>query len=184
MKTKLALSLLLVVLIFAYLSGVFGAALPSSHLVKSDALAQQHQAELKNNRYYIVIDYTKNIVSKRLWVWDRQTKKVVLNCRVSHALKTGLFYATTFSNEVGSELSCTGAFVTLGSYKSSFGKGIYQIGMRIKGLEKGKNDNVLQRNIVFHSGKGLYSEGCFMTTPKNNKKIIDITKNGCLVYVY
>lgn len=157
---------------------------PQNYVAICNDLATEHKAEVTNKRYFIIIDYTKNVFSKRLWIWDRETKRVVLNCRVSHALKSGLLNASKFSNEISSELSCTGAFVTLGSYKSSFGEGIYQIGMRIKGLEKGKNDNVLRRNIVFHSGNGLHSEGCFMTSAKNNKKIIDLTQNGCFLYVH
>ncbi len=134
-------------------------------------------------KYIIIIDYNKSFLKRRLWVIEKATKEVVINCHVSHAKNSGGLWATEFSNMEGSEKSCAGVFKTLNSYKSSFGKGKYQIGMRIEGLDKQLNSNALKRNIVFHCGYTAWSRGCFVTTPKNNKKIIELTKEGNLVYV-
>jgi len=142
-----------------------------------------HSKQFNKPKYAIVIDYSKPFFKKRLWVVDINSKETILNSHVSHAKNSGWFWATEFSNVVGSEYSSKGTFKTLNSYESKHGKGIYKIGMRIKGLNKGVNDNVLKRNIVFHTSYGFWSAGCFMTAPKTNKKIIDLTKNGHILIV-
>ena len=154
----------------------------------NESLLQKHiklqHSSFKNTRYSILIDYTKPILKKRLWVIDNENQHIVMNTHVSHAYNSGLIYPSKFSNKKGSNLSSIGVFKTKNSYKSNFGNDDEQIGMRIEGLDKGKNDNVLDRNIVFHCNYLFWSKGCFMTLPWINKKIIDLTKNGSLVYVY
>lgn len=145
---------------------------------------EKHKEDFKLAKYAIIIDYSKPIYKKRLWIIEITTEKVVGNYHVSHALKSGLFYATKFSNEVGSKLSCKGTFKTSNIYESKYGKGKYKIGMRITGLDENINDHAFERNIVFHSSYGFWSSGCFMTPPKINKKIIDLTKDGSLLIVF
>lgn len=137
-----------------------------------------------SDKYTIVIDYDKFILRKRLWIIENKTNKIVLNSHVSHAQKSGYLFVNSISNVEGSNKSSIGVFKTLGRYESKHGKGEYKIGMQIKGLEKGKNDNVTKRAITFHTSYGLWSDGCFMTFPKTNKKIIDLTENGTLLYVH
>jgi hypothetical protein len=58
--------------------------------------------------------------------------------------------------------------------------------MQLKGLNEGVNDNATRREIIFHSTncmKLLWSHGCFATPEETNRKIINLTKNGCLVVV-
>jgi len=131
--------------------------------------------------YVIVIDYRKSILSKRLYLLDMNSKNIVLSSSVSHAWKSGGLYATKFSNRIGTNISCRGNFLT-GS--SRYGK--YGYRMAVKGLDRGVNDNALERAILFHSTKQMktkWSWGCFATPEKINKKIIDKTKNGVLVCV-
>ena len=78
-------------------------------------------------------------------------------------------------------MSSAGCFSTAGT---RFGK--YGYSMVIRGLDRGVNNNVEARRIIFHSSKKmktLWSLGCFATPEETNKKIIDLTKNGCLVCV-
>jgi hypothetical protein len=106
---------------------------------------------------------------------------VVLSSNVSHAWNTGAMYARKFSNELGSNTSCKGNFLTRGT---KYGK--YGYSMVIKGLDQGINDKALSRAIIFHSDakmKTKWSWGCFATPEKINKQIIDLTKNGVLVCV-
>lgn len=157
---------------------------PSNELLeKLSELKKEYSNQNLNKDYSILIDYNKPIFKKRLWVIDNKTKEVVLNTFVSQAKNSGLIFASDFSNIPQSKKSSIGVFKTLGSYESNYGKGEYKLGMRLKGLQKGINDKVFERNIVFHPSYGLWSEGCFMTSPKTNKKIIDLTKNGSLLYV-
>lgn len=132
--------------------------------------------------YVILIDYSRKISEERLWVIRMSDGKVVIKCRVAHAFLSGRELPTSFSNKVGTKKSCVGAFITLNSYWGRWG-----YSMKVRGLEPGINDNAFVRSIVFHSDivqKTTWSEGCFATPHETNKSIIDLTKGGCLVYVY
>lgn len=132
--------------------------------------------------YVVYIDYRQSIDEDRLYLVDMNSKKVILKTKVSHAYNSGKKYPTKFSNKIGTKKSCVGAFLTLNSY---YGKWGYS--MKIKGLDYGINDNAYVRAIVFHSNivqRTTWSEGCFATPDLINKRLIDLVKDGCLVYVY
>jgi len=134
--------------------------------------------KIKKKDFVVIIDYRKNILSKRLYLLDIKNNEVILSCRVSHAKKSGLFYAKKFSNEPNSEKSSVGAFITKYSRP---GKNGYS--MVISGLDRDNNDNVEKRVIIFHPTRIPWSKGCFATYKTNNKIIIDHIKDGRLVYV-
>jgi len=148
-----------------------------------EAELTKFKSEFDNPKYVIVVDYSKPIFRKRLWVLNLKTKDIALNTHISHAWNSGFFKAEKFSNVIGSNISSKGTFKTLNSYESNYGSGDYKIGMKIKGLEIGKNDNSLKRAIVFHSSWGFWSSGCFMSLPWINKEIIDLTKGGTILIV-
>jgi hypothetical protein len=158
---------------------------PNDDMVKLvEGEIQKHKDIFGHPAYAILIDYHKPVFSKRLWVIELKNQKAILNAHVSHAWKSGIVYVRKFSNKPGSELSCKGTFLTLDSYRSSMGSGKFKVGMRIRGLEPGVNDNAYDRRIVFHPFiLPFWSRGCFMTFPRVNKKIIDITANGSIVIV-
>jgi hypothetical protein len=136
--------------------------------------------KIQNDRYCILIDYSKHIFQKRLWVFDMEQNTTVVHCHVSHALRSGIFFAEDLSNAQGSLKTPKGAFATGKTYHGKFG-----YSMRLYGLEDGINSNSFIRYITFHPVKNsIWSEGCFMTSEESSKKIIDLTKNGCFMYVY
>jgi hypothetical protein len=141
-----------------------------------------NQYEVPRKDFVIVIDYTKNIFSERLYVLDMKSGKSVISSKVSHAFNSGELYATDFSNEPGTNKSCRGNFQTLHTQMGpQFG-----FGMQLKGLDKGINDRARERAIIFHSSKHMlsaWSYGCFATDEETNRKIIELTKGGCLVAV-
>lgn len=131
--------------------------------------------------YVIIIDYTKSILDERLYVIEMKSRNVVIKSKVSHAFKSGILYARDFSNVRGTNKSSKGNFLTNDIIYSKFGKS-----MIIIGLDKGINNNVKDREIIFHSDKKMstpWSLGCFATPEDINKQIIDLTHNGCLVSV-
>ena len=145
------------------------------------AKAAQAKYHTARKDYVIVVDYTKNILSERLYVLDMKTGNIVIRSTVAHAWKSGVLYPNIFSNKDGTNMSSAGCFSTAGT---RFGK--YGYSMVIRGLDRGVNNNVEARRIIFHSSKKmktLWSLGCFATPEETNKKIIDLTKNGCLVCV-
>lgn len=131
--------------------------------------------------YVIVIDYKKSILSERLYVIDVKTNEVVIKSKVSHAFNSGLFYPTDFSNVPGTNKSCYGSFFTGSTVYGKFGYSMW-----VHGQDRGINNNACSRAIIFHPDtkmKTIWSAGCFATSEETNKKIIDLTKNGCLVIV-
>lgn len=144
-----------------------------------DSMVKKYNPKRKD--YVILIDYNKNIFTERLFVYDIKTKKQVIISKVSHAFNSGLLFPTNFSNIAGTDKTCIGVFQT---EKTKFGRFGYS--MIIEGLDYGINNNAKKRSIIFHSNKlmkTIWSKGCFATDEKTNKKIIDLTHNGCLVIV-
>lgn len=187
-----AIKILLFPFFLLLVGNLFGYPLPRLSIDNQTDFYSQSEELIKKYRpkrtdRVIVIDYRKNILVNRLYVLDMKKREIILESRVSHAKKSGFFIPEKFSNVSGSYLSCKGVFVTAETYHGKLG-----YSMRIKGLEVGENNNAYQRAIIFHSTefvingikiKTLWSKGCFSTPPEFNKKIIDLTKNGCLVYV-
>jgi hypothetical protein len=129
--------------------------------------------------YVIVVDYTKNIFSTRLFVLDMKNSSIVIESTVAHAWNSGVLYPSELSNQLGSNKSSGGCYITAGTKYGKFG-----YSMIIKGLDKGVNNNAQARAVIFHSTQKMstpWSNGCFATPDKINKQIIDLTKNGCLV---
>lgn len=145
------------------------------------AIAVQKQYKVSNYKYVVMIDYSKSIDEERLYVVNTKTKKIECTSLVSHGVNSGKKYAVDFSNVEGSYKSSLGAYLTEQTYNGYFGYSLI-----VKGLDK-TNSNAKKRKIIFHSTKKMktkWSWGCFSLPEKNNKKIIDLIRNGCLVYAY
>lgn len=141
----------------------------------------QKQYNPPNKNYVVFIDYSKPISEKRLCVIDMNTSETILTAKVAHGINSGKEYATEFSNTDKSLKSSLGVYVTQETYYGHFG-----YSLRINGLDK-TNSNARQRHIIFHSNTKMstkWSWGCFSTDEKTNTKLINLIKNGCLVYVY
>jgi hypothetical protein len=104
-----------------------------------------------------------------------------MDSRVSHARKSGILFATRFSNKPGSNLSSLGSYLTArNTYEGNFGHS-----MRVRGLDPGINDNAWRRDIIFHPDLGMsHSLGCFMLPDKRSRRIIDTIVGGSFVYVH
>lgn len=172
MKTILTLSII----------SIFGLSfiLPFNKKTEYFELANQKIQKYNPPRkdYVIIIDYRKNLLSNRMFVLDMKSNKVVVESRVTHALNSGKLYATDFSNTPNSKKSCVGALLT-----ENPRMGRYGYSMVVKGLDQGLNDNIKKRVIIFHPTRAPWSEGCFAASRETIKKVIDLTHDGCLVYV-
>jgi L,D-transpeptidase catalytic domain len=152
----------------------------------ADIIQLAHKMQVKykvpNKKYVTIIDYRKSILSTRLYLVDMEKNQIVIRSTVAHAFKSGLLFASKFSNDFNSDISSIGAFETKGTYFGDYG-----YSLKINGLDKGINSNALARKIIFHSTKnmhGIYSFGCFATPVAINQQLIDKIKGGTLVYVY
>lgn len=155
------------------------------------AYLKARQEGLDKKQLLTVVDYSKPSTERRLWVIDLKNAKVLFNTWVSHGKNSGTLNSTSFSNEMHSLKSSIGVFLTRDTYFG--GKGY---SLRIQGLEKGINDNVLRRDIIFHGawyaspnvakqyGMLGRSWGCLAVNEDTIKPLVDTIKNDTLVVAY
>lgn len=146
---------------------------------------------ITNDKVLTIIDYSKPSTQKRLYVLDMESGEVVFNTLVAHGRNSGLEYATDFSNEESSYKTSIGFYITMNTY---YGDNGYS--MKLKGCEKGFNDNAYNRAIVFHGADYVSNDfirsngylgrsfGCPAVSVAENKKIIDRIKNGTCLFLY
>jgi hypothetical protein len=146
---------------------------------------------LVKNNLLTIIDYTKPSNEKRLWVIDMKNDRLLFNTLVAHGKYSGDRYAKHFSNTPNSFASSIGVFVTEDSYRGKHG-----YSLRLKGLEKGVNNNALKRTIVMHKawyanpsfakkhGRLGRSWGCFALPEAVSHEVIDDIKDGSVVFAY
>jgi hypothetical protein len=167
----------LIVILFAFLSiGV-----NTNSGIVDKAIAIQKQYKVPNDKYVVMVDFSKSILEERLYVVNTKTAQIEMTSIVSHAWNSGSIYASNFSNVNKSKKSSLGAYLTEDTYYGRFGYSLV-----LKGLDK-TNSNAKKRKIIFHSSKIMktkWSEGCFSLPEKNTRKVIDMIKGGCLVYAY
>ncbi|WP_338876412.1 murein L,D-transpeptidase catalytic domain family protein [Spirosoma sp. SC4-14] len=147
------------------------------------------------------IDTTKSILSivdlsqpsnkKRLYVVDLANRKLLFNTYVAHGRNSGDLIPDRFSNINSSFQTSLGFYQTLNTYMGKHG-----LSLQLKGLEKGFNDNVYNRNIVLHgadyacedfirkTGRLGRSQGCPAVPYADSKSIIQVVKGGTCLFVY
>ncbi|MFN3997783.1 murein L,D-transpeptidase catalytic domain family protein [Algoriphagus sp.] len=138
-----------------------------------------------------VIDFTLPSTEKRLWVIDVEKREILLNSVVAHGRNTGELMATNFSNTHESFQSSLGFYKTAETYQGKHG-----YSLRLDGLEKGFNDQARARAIVIHgadyareefaktTGRLGRSLGCPALPPELSAKVIDLIKDGSLLFIY
>lgn len=129
---------------------------PSSELVELSKESQKEYSDYtKNDSLIVLVDYSYPVFMKRFWVYNLKTDKVVLNTHVSHSWKSGLLFATQFSNTPGSNLSSTGVIRISEKYHGKYGP----------------------------SEIALYSSGCFVLNNKIIERVRNLCHDGTLMVV-
>ncbi|MDE2148719.1 MAG: murein L,D-transpeptidase catalytic domain family protein [Gammaproteobacteria bacterium] len=138
-----------------------------------------------------VIDYSLPSTSKRLWVFDLQTRRLLFRERVAHGRNSGGNFARYFSDQSGSLASSLGLYRTLGTYSGHNG-----YSLRLEGLDDGFNDRALERAIVIHGAPYVSEEfarregrigrswGCPAVRMGIARRLIDALKGGQFVFAY
>lgn len=139
----------------------------------------------------VVIDYSKPSTEKRLWVLDLEKGAVLWHELVAHGKGTGENLAVNFSNTSGSRQSSLGAFATRGTYVGDNG-----YSLKLKGLERGVNDDAESRAIVMHGAwyvdEGLAKKqgrigrswGCPAVRDEVSRELIDRIRDGGLLLAW
>ncbi|UJF17381.1 murein L,D-transpeptidase catalytic domain family protein [Vibrio sp. SS-MA-C1-2] len=162
-----------------------------SYLAFSEAMENLEIVDIKNRRWLTIIDYQQSSKDKRFYLIDLNDREVVYNTLVSHGVNSGDEYVDSFSNRLNSKKSSKGVFKTAESY---YGKNGYSL--RLEGLVNGVNDNARIRGVVIHgadyvsqqiienTGRLGRSWGCPALPIAMNREIIDIIKDGSLLYIH
>ena len=142
-------------------------------------------------RRLAVIDYSLPSAQPRLWVFDLQSRKLLLIERVAHGRDSGENTTTSFSNLPGSHQSSLGLYRTSDTYTGHNG-----YSLRLDGLEPGFNDRARERAIVVH-GASYVSEktidlrggvgrswGCPAVRLEIARPLIDAIKGGQYLFAY
>ncbi len=155
------------------------------------AITGYYKIKTKNKGIITLIDFTKPSTQERFHVLDIKQKKLLYSTYVAHGKNSGENYATSFSNERGSNKSSLGFFVTENTYEGKHGYSLI-----INGLEKGINDCAKERAVVIHSadyadpsviassGRLGRSFGCPALPQTVSRPIIDTIKGGTLLFIF
>lgn len=138
-----------------------------------------------------VIDYGVPSTTKRMWVLDLTSRRLLFHELVAHGRNSGEDLACSFSNKPGSFKSSLGAFVTGTTYNGRNG-----YSLRLRGMERGVNDHAEARAIVIHGapyvceavahqlGRLGRSHGCPALRPAIARSLIDQVKDRTLLYAW
>lgn len=138
-----------------------------------------------------LIDFSLSSNSKRLWIIDLATNKILFQSLVAHGRNTGEEFANNFSNTPESFKSSLGFYSTGEVY---FGK--HGISLKLDGLEKGINDSARKRAVVIHGADYVSesfikqhnrlgrSQGCPAVPIEFASEIISIIKDQSCLYIY
>lgn len=144
-----------------------------------------------NDKIISIVDFSLPSGKKRLFILDLKNCSVLFNTYVAHGKNSGKDFANQFSNNDQSYKSSLGFYVTGDTYVGNHG-----YSLRLKGEEKGINDNAGNRAIVMHSAwyvneniaksQGYIgrSQGCPALPEELSTPIIEKIKNGSCLFLY
>ncbi|QHT67144.1 murein L,D-transpeptidase catalytic domain family protein [Rhodocytophaga rosea] len=147
--------------------------------------------KLSDKNILTIIDFRLSSTKNRLWTIDLNKKRVVYESLVAHGRNTGDEYAKNFSNEVESNMSSFGFYVTGDTYIGKHGLSLY-----LDGADEGFNCNARTRSVVMHSadyvtesfinktGRLGRSLGCPAIPIKNHKEVISTLMDKTCLFIY
>jgi hypothetical protein len=160
------------------------------------AFLSQHPDEVKKPFLYFV-DYGLPSTEPRGYVFDMSTLHVVegpftvAHGRGSSTTQYGV--PKRFSNAPGSAATSLGLYLAEDTYSfhgHTGGRGYSSIGLRLKGVSEGFNDNAFARGVVAHGApyvtadKAGRSEGCPAMEPQRAQRVLPELADGGMVFLF
>jgi hypothetical protein len=159
------------------------------------AYKSAHPNEVRKPYLYFV-DYGLSNTTPRGYVFDMSSLKVVDGpFMVAHgrgsAERSGV--PTRFSNASGSNATSLGLYVAKATYDfrgKSAGRAYRSVGLRLKGVSTGFNDNALARGVVAHGApyvarnRAGRSEGCPAMEPARAERLLPKLAEGGMVFLF
>lgn len=166
--------------------------IPNQALAPALAFYKNNQPLIGNTRFIGIIDFSIQSINKRFFILNLKTGSVE-SMLVTHGKKseTSPGWAGAFSNEVGSEMSSLGFFIT--DIEPYYGK--HGISLKLDGVSE-TNKNARERLIVLHGadyatqwfvdlkGRLGLSQGCPAVGPDKIEGVIKKLKGQGLLYIH
>jgi hypothetical protein len=138
-----------------------------------------------------IADFSQSSNKKRFYIIDINKPKLLFQTWVAHGRNSGQEFANSFSNRPASNKSSLGFYLTMNTYYGGNG-----YSLKLRGLEKGVNDNAERREIVMHSANYVSerflasngylgrSQGCPAIPERDHRKVIELIKDGTCLFIY
>ena len=151
---------------------------------KADELKYYCQKNGYNADYAILVDYGRFSLQKRLFVYDFNRNKIVMNSLTGHGSGgSSTLFRPDFSNAHGSHCS------SLGHYKIVRERHMYNRptvpAFELAGLDQ-TNSNALARGILIHPSVGPLSWGCVTLPVVRYQQLSEFlkTQQNMIMWVY
>jgi hypothetical protein len=162
-----------------------GGIVPKERLAKALKYYDDNKAAIRNKDVIGVVDFSQHSSKERFYIIDMRSGRVE-TYQVAHGKNSDPDYdgfATIFSNDPGSDMSSQGIYVTAETYSGAHGYSLTLDG------KSSTNSNARSRAIVIHPAdyvvagqKAGRSWGCFALDPRESVHVIDLIKNGAVIY--
>jgi len=100
---------------------------------------------IQNKSILTIADFDQESTKKRLYIIDLASKKLLLNTWVAHGQNSGGDKPSSFSNNINSNQSSLGFYLTGEIYLGKHGRSL-----KLDGMDQGFNNNARERSIVLH----------------------------------
>jgi len=137
-----------------------------------------------------IADFDQESTKKRLYIIDLAGKKLVLNTWVAHGQNSGGDKPSSFSNNINSNQSSLGFYLTGEIYNGKHGRSI-----KLDGMDQGFNSNARERSIVVHGasyvsqksidqlGRLGRSQGCPAVPAKLADQVINTISDRTVLFI-
>ena len=148
--------------------------------------------QLEHPGILTIVDFSQSSRNKRMYVIDFTQNKLLFNTLVAHGRNSGEEFAQNFSNELGTLKSSLGFYITEHHIMGSK----VGLSMIMRGVEKGFNDQAVNRQIIMHgadyatedfikkTGRLGRSFGCPSLPLDLIKPVIESIEKGTCLFIY
>jgi hypothetical protein len=138
-----------------------------------------------------IIDFSISCNLDRMWIIDVGKMEVLHLSLVAHGVKSGVEYASQFSNVPSSLQSSLGFYLTGETFYSKHG-----LSLSLDGVEPGINDKARERGIIMHGANYVSRDfinrygvlgrsfGCPAIPMDDHEKFISLLSNKSCIYIH
>lgn len=137
-----------------------------------------------------IADFDQESSKKRLYIIDLANRKLLMNTWVAHGQNSGGDKPSSFSNNINSNQSSLGFYLTGEIYNGKHGRSL-----KLDGMDQGFNSNARERSIVVHGasyvsqqsidqlGRLGRSQGCPAVPAKLADQVINTISDRTVLFI-